>query len=303
MPTVTSPATATIARATSPYVGFLLTQNGVWISHLILPLNPSTLTFSHPARVTATMTVGGAYYDDFGFGIPTIQLQGHTGWFSTTDGEFNGTSPLDGPTAYDHLYNDIYLKYFELEGSSNAPNPAVQLEIHCPYENLNYYIKPITGFTLTRDRTNPMVFQYQVSFTVINEVGAQLFTPALLQAAASGFADKLLQASPAKYEQAVVQQAQAAAPQVPPAPDPTPNQSATYFSYTVQSGDTLWNILQTYYSQANQAMIAAVAQLNGLANASLIYPGQVIKLPRTLQSAQLTAMVGAPAISYPTAGG
>lgn len=47
-------------------------------------------------------------------------------------------------------------------------------------------------------------------------------------------------------------------------------------SYTVVKGDTLWTIAKMYLGDGSK--YKEIAELNGIANANLIYPGQVLKL-------------------------
>ena len=58
-----------------------------------------------------------------------------------------------------------------------------------------------------------------------------------------------------------------------PAPAPAPSEPEGNVSYTVQKGDTLWEIAQTYGTT-----VAALAECNGIADPDRIYPGQVIQI-------------------------
>ncbi len=53
-----------------------------------------------------------------------------------------------------------------------------------------------------------------------------------------------------------------------PTPEPAPDR------YTVQPGDTLWGI-----AKAHNTTVTALAELNGIVNPSLIYPGQQLLIP------------------------
>lgn len=48
-------------------------------------------------------------------------------------------------------------------------------------------------------------------------------------------------------------------------------------SYTVEKGDTLWGICRRTYGDGSFAW--KLAEANGIKNANLIFPGQVVKLP------------------------
>lgn len=56
-----------------------------------------------------------------------------------------------------------------------------------------------------------------------------------------------------------------------PVPEPP---AAEYIEYTVQQGDSLIAIARRYDTTADE-----LARLNNIANPSLIYPGQIIKIP------------------------
>ena len=71
-----------------------------------------------------------------------------------------------------------------------------------------------------------------------------------------------------------------------------------------QSGDTLWAIAQQYYGDGSLAW--QLAGYNGIQNANLIYPGDIVKLPErsaveasSYSGARQTAP-GAPRPSPPT---
>ena len=64
-------------------------------------------------------------------------------------------------------------------------------------------------------------------------------------------------------------------PGTAPAPAPTPEASET--TYTVVSGDTLWGISEKFYGTGTR--YNEIAEANGVANPSLIFPGQVFVIP------------------------
>ena len=55
-----------------------------------------------------------------------------------------------------------------------------------------------------------------------------------------------------------------------------PTENTTPLTYTVKSGDCLWRICKKYLGDGNK--YKEIAQLNGIVNPNLIYPGQVIRL-------------------------
>lgn len=65
---------------------------------------------------------------------------------------------------------------------------------------------------------------------------------------------------------------------VTPAPQPAASNAITANTYTVQKGDDLWHIAVRAYGDGYQWV--KIAQVNNLANPSLIFSGNVLKIPR-----------------------
>lgn len=61
-------------------------------------------------------------------------------------------------------------------------------------------------------------------------------------------------------------------------PTPTPSDAITTKTYTVQKGDSLWNIAIRAYADGYQW--TKIAQANNLANPDLIFSGNVLQIPR-----------------------
>lgn len=59
---------------------------------------------------------------------------------------------------------------------------------------------------------------------------------------------------------------------------PLPTQSTTY---TVKSGDSLWKIAKYFYGDGSQYNSIFEANQDKISNPSLIYPGQVLVIPKT----------------------
>lgn len=83
----------------------------------------------------------------------------------------------------------------------------------------------------------------------------------------------------------VTTEATHATPEVPAHPGPVlipvtvsaDHPAATGESYTVQAGDTLWDIAERVYGDGSQFM--KIAEASGIANPDLIQPGQVLTIP------------------------
>jgi LysM repeat protein len=70
---------------------------------------------------------------------------------------------------------------------------------------------------------------------------------------------------------------------VTPSPTAVPvptGQAGRTSGYTVKSGDSLWALAQTYYGDGNRWQEIYAANRSQIANPRLIYPGQVLVIPR-----------------------
>ena len=68
-------------------------------------------------------------------------------------------------------------------------------------------------------------------------------------------------------------------PNYPYNPQPTPPTPDWPKSYTVVSGDTLSGIAEMFYGNGDYNHYMCIANVNGIENPSLIYPGQVLTIP------------------------
>ena len=64
-----------------------------------------------------------------------------------------------------------------------------------------------------------------------------------------------------------------------PAPPTAPAQTSTVRTYTVVSGDCLWNIAKKYYGDGSKYTTIYNANKDKIKDPALIYPGQVLVIP------------------------
>lgn len=245
--------------------------NGTGYNHLQLPVNPDE-DITYDPRVTMTQTLTGLYFDDYGWGVPTLVLSGNTAWTSPK-GMFNGY-PANGYAVAKHLYRDIYMYYFQGEHGNSNPTDMEML-IFDYTNNQAWKVKPMpNGFQTSRSKTDPMVIYYTCRFWVIRDLINDPASPD--QKIADNVKDFIVRLAPHGRESkqqsppAQVKQAIGSAKNVSQRPAQT---------YTVQSGDSLWAIAQKFYGDGNQWQRIYQANSSVVKNPNLIFPGQTLIIP------------------------
>lgn len=144
-------------------ISFLLSGgNGGDIS-LPLVLRPEDLTKADPSRLSVQQTLGGAWADNFGPGISSINISGHTGW----RGGFNA----DGVQAFFDLRDVVFAEWHarRADAVSAGINPdEVRLIFADSLDNISVVVAP-GQFVLKRNRARPLLMMYQLSMTVLSE--------------------------------------------------------------------------------------------------------------------------------------
>lgn len=122
------------------------------------------MTRNDPSRLNVQQTLGGAWADSFGAGVPTIQISGHTGWRPTF-----GSG--DGGTRFQELYDQVYLQWHERRAAaiqSGIDPDLVKLVFADALDDFTVVVAPM-NFTLRRSRSRPLLYQYQINLTVVGE--------------------------------------------------------------------------------------------------------------------------------------
>jgi len=127
-----------------------------------MAVRPEELTRSDASRLNVTQTLGGAWADNFGQGLPTIQIAGTTGWGQ-------GAMP-DGYQAFLALYKLIYVGWHQaragLVKSNQDPN-LVKLIFDDQLNGYTWVVAP-TQFVLKRSKSRPLLSQYQINLTYVS---------------------------------------------------------------------------------------------------------------------------------------
>lgn len=151
-------------RAQVRPIAFLLDNGGELSDPVILSVRPEDLTRNEPIRVAVHQTLGRevtGWADDFGPGLPTCTIAGHTGWGA-------GGRP-DGALAFTDLNNMVMADYQAAKQAAidSGMDPAdVKLLFIDMLDDFTWVVKP-TQFQLRRSKSRPLLFQYNIALQAL----------------------------------------------------------------------------------------------------------------------------------------
>lgn len=128
-----------------------------------LVIRPEDLTRPDVSRAMVHHTLGGAWLDSWGEGIPTVQLSGTTGWRQ------NGNR--DGLAEFQALHELIYKRWHREreEAIKNGRDPDKVKLIFCDdLDGFVWVVAPM-GFILRRNKSRPLLSQYQINLTWLDD--------------------------------------------------------------------------------------------------------------------------------------
>lgn len=135
-----------------------------------LLIRPEELTRSDPSRLAVQQTLGGAWADNFGAGVPMINISGHTGWRRDTNGDDGGERFLN---LKDQVFDQWHAKRAAAIAAGTDPN-NVRLFFSDALDNFTAVCAPL-NFTLRRSRSRPLLCMYQITLVVLeDEPGVEL---------------------------------------------------------------------------------------------------------------------------------
>lgn len=122
-----------------------------------MSIRPEDLTRTEQSRMTVSQTLGGAWVDDFGPGVPTVNLAGTTGWGA-------GGLP-DGFEQFKKLHETVFEKWHKLraEVAREGKDPdGVKLIFSDGLDDFVWAVVP-QNFILKRNKARPLLSQYQIA--------------------------------------------------------------------------------------------------------------------------------------------
>jgi len=128
-----------------------------------LVIRPEDLTRTDQSRLNVVQTLGGAFTDSFGAGLPSVQIAGHTGWGA-------GDRP-DGLAQFLTLHTTIYQQWHTARDEAikaNKDPDKVKLIFADVLDEFTWVVAPQT-FVLKRNRSRPLFAQYQINLVYISD--------------------------------------------------------------------------------------------------------------------------------------
>lgn len=161
------PANATDQRAGTCPIAFIIEVGPKSIyGPLYLPIRPEDLTINQPSRVAVHQSLGrdiAGWADNFGEGLPTINISGHTGWRQSR------YLQMDGAEAFSVLQSFLTENYHDARQNAinSGADPASIRLLFIDTLNDNAFVVEPTQFVLKRNKSRPLLRMYNISLQVI----------------------------------------------------------------------------------------------------------------------------------------
>jgi hypothetical protein len=159
-------APPTDQRAGVRPIAFLLNDGGSFGAPVALKVRPEDLQRTEPSRIAVTQTLGrttSGWADNFGAGLPSCTISGHTGWRA------GGVSGEDGAQHFVTLHDVVMPRYHAAKQAmiERGGDPtAVKLLFVDMLDGFCWNVAPM-NFQLRRSRNRPLLFQYNLQLQAI----------------------------------------------------------------------------------------------------------------------------------------
>lgn len=175
----TQPAPSSQESGVRP-ISFVLVDNSnpdgsILASNTItLYIRPEDLTRGDTSRLNVQQTLGSTVFaDNFGPGVPTINISGHTGWRRPNDPSLGSD---DGAARFKKLRDQVFTNWHARRQvaiqNGKDPDATVQLQFADQLDSIAAVVAPMS-FVLRRSRSRPLLMQYQISMIVTQDNIAQ----------------------------------------------------------------------------------------------------------------------------------
>jgi hypothetical protein len=128
-----------------------------------LVIRPEDLTRNDTSRLAVTQTLGGAWADNFGEGVPTVTISGTTGW-----GQGDRKNGLE---AFLNLHENVYRRWHSERAKAleaGLDPDLVKLIFSDGLDEFTWVVAP-QSFVLRRNKARPLLSQYQIAMTWLSD--------------------------------------------------------------------------------------------------------------------------------------
>jgi hypothetical protein len=141
-------------------------------TEVVLYVRPEELTRTDPSRTTVQQTLGGAWGDEFGPGVPTVNISGNTGWMTDSAAKDGIQRLIDLKSL---VYDQWHAKRLAAYKNGGYPDLVVLMFT----DVLDQFTSSVIPgqFVLRRSRTRPLLAQYQIPLTVTSDALGAYSTP------------------------------------------------------------------------------------------------------------------------------
>ena len=140
-----------------------------------LAIRPEDLSRQEPSRLSVQQTLGGAWADSFGAGLPQISISGTTGWHRMygSGREVPGQQDhADGQMRFQQLRDAVFARWHDsraLAVASGLDPNGVKLIFADGLHGTTHLVAPVS-FTLRRSRSRPLLTQYQIAMVALGDI-------------------------------------------------------------------------------------------------------------------------------------
>lgn len=160
-------ATPTDQRSGSKPISFVLQNMGGFSDPVTLKIRPEDLTVNEPSRVAVHQTLGRnitGWVDNFGQGLPSVTIAGHTGWRASP------STGQDGVAAFEALNKMVMTDYHEQKQraiDAGIDQSQVKLLFIDTLDNITWNVVP-NVFVLRRSKSSPLLIRYQITLQAVS---------------------------------------------------------------------------------------------------------------------------------------
>lgn len=160
-------AAPTDQRAGVRPIAFLLDISGALLDPVTLKIRPEDLTRTEQSRATVHQTLGrdvSGWVDNFGAGLPSVSISGHTGWRAS------GISGEDGVAAFERLNNAVMPQFHrakQVAVDAGRDPASVKLLFVDMLDNFAWSVVPMQ-FVLRRSKSRPLLMQYNITLQAVS---------------------------------------------------------------------------------------------------------------------------------------